>query len=269
MGETVRVSRVETDHGTIATVVLDRPEVRNALLPSMVKHARRAVDALSADPAVRCIVLRGAGEGKFAAFCAGADLRSAVLEDPQYLEKLETYLDDFHGWIRSIWNSPKPVLARVDGGAVGFGCDLALACDLRIFSTHGYLQSSFSRIGLIPDGGGTATLARLVGLGVASQMIYLAEKVAADRAHALGLATHVVKPAELEAATFAFAAQLAAAPPLAFAEAKRALHASLAFSIDEVLGREREAQLRCLRSSDAMEGLLAWTEKRPARFTGR
>lgn len=259
----------DADDRQVATVTLNRPAVRNALLPSMVRAARRAIDALVGDPTVRCLVLTGAGEGASAAFCAGADLRSAILEDPEMLDKLELYLDDFHGLVRAIWQADKPVVARVDGGAVGFGCDLALACDLRVLSTQGYLQSSFTRIGLVPDGGGTGTLARLVGLGVATQMIFLAEKITADRALALGLATRVVAPAELDGATTAMAVELAKGPPLAFAAAKRALHASLGMSIDEVLGRERDAQLRCLRSADAMEGVMAWAQKRPPRFTGK
>ncbi len=271
MSDHVLVTRVPAPNDPggreIATLTLNRPEVRNALLPSMVRSARVALEKLVLDPAVRCIVLTGAGAGDRAAFCAGADLRAALVEEPDLIDKLDLYLDDFHGWIRMLWNAPKPILARVDGAA-GFGCDLALACDLRVFSSRGYLQSSFAKIGLVPDGGGTGTLVRMVGLGVAAQMIYLAEKVEADRALSLGLATKVVAPDALDGTVFALATQLASAAPLAFAHAKRAMHAALGVSIDDILAGERAAQLQCLRSSDAMEGVVAWAQKRPPQFRG-
>ena len=276
MAETVLVTRAPAPSGgapsgggrEIATLTLNRPEVRNALLPSMVRAFRLALEKLVRDPAVRCVVITGAGAGDRAAFCAGADLRNALVEEPNLIDELDRYLDDFHGCIRLVWNSPKPILARIDGPAAGFGCDLALACDLRVFSTAGYLQSSFARIGLVPDGGGTGTLSRMVGLGVAAQLIYLAEKVDAHRALSLGLATKVVSPEALDEAVATLAGQLAAAAPLAFMHAKRAMHAALGVSIDDILAEERIGQLVCLRSADALEGVMAWAEKRPADFKG-
>lgn len=253
----------------IARISINRPQVRNALTRKVMQDLRRAFEKAASDPNVRAIVLTGEGSGEQAAFCAGADLRNAFADDPELLENLDFYLDDFHGIIRLVWNTPKPVLARVDGGAVGFGCDLALACDLRVMSQRAYFQSSFTKIGLIPDGGGTGTLARLVGLGVASEMIFLASKIDSERALRLGLATRVVGNDELDAATEQLAQQLAGGPPIAFAEAKRSMHAAMGVSIDDVLSREREAQLRCLRSQDAIEGIMAWTQKRPAAFQGK
>jgi 2-(1,2-epoxy-1,2-dihydrophenyl)acetyl-CoA isomerase len=253
----------------IGKVTLNRPEVRNALTRSMLQDARRAVQAMAADPAVRVVVLTGAGEGQKAAFCAGADLRASVMEDPALMDKLDQYLDDFHGLVKSIWKAQKPVLARMDGGAVGFGCDLALCCDLRVLSRRAYFQESFSKIGLMPDGGGSATLVRMVGLGVAKEMIFLATKIEAERAERLGLATRVVDEGELDEATLQMATQLANGPPVAFAESKKAMHASLGVSIDDILAREREGQLRCLRTSDAMEGVVAWAQKRSPQFQGK
>jgi enoyl-CoA hydratase/carnithine racemase len=146
---------------------------------------------------------------------------------------------------------------------------VALACDLRIVSRRGYFQESFTKIGLMPDGGGTGTLVRLVGLGVATEMIFLATKVEADRALQLGLATRVAPDGELDAMTAHIATQLADAPPIALCEAKKAMHASLGVSIDDVLAREREGQLRCLRTADAMEGVMAWASKRTPQFQGK
>ena len=253
----------------IGQLTLNRPHVRNSLTRGMLKDARKAIEDLSADAAVRVIVVTGAGEGDKAAFCAGADLRSSVMEDPALMDKLDQYIDDFHGFVKSLWNAPKPVVARVDGGAVGFGCDVALACDLRIFSRRGYLQESFTKIGLMPDGGGTGTLMRLVGLGVATEMIFLATKIDSDRALQLGLATAIAPEGELDALTLRIALQLADGPPVALAESKKAMHASLGVNIDDVLAREREGQLRCLRTADAMEGVMAWASKRTPQFQGK
>jgi enoyl-CoA hydratase/carnithine racemase len=252
----------------IGRLVINRPKVRNALTRATMQALRSGVDRLVRDAEVRVIVITGAGTGQEASFCAGADLKSVFAEDPDFLDKLDFYLDDFHGVIRAIWNAPKPVIARVDGGAVGFGCDLALACDLRIVSTRGYFQSSFTKIGLMPDGGGTATLTRLAGLGVATELVLLASKIEAHRAQELGLSTRVVEAEGLDAETDAIARTLADGAPIALAEAKKALKAALGISIDEILAREREGQLRCLRSNDVAEGVLAWAQRRSPRFTG-
>lgn len=273
MADHVLVERIDLPHDPpgrqIGKVVLNRPQARNALTRPMLQDAKKAVDALASDAAVRCIVLTGAGSGEKVAFCAGADLRASIAEDPDMLDKLDLYLDDFHGFVRAIWNAPKPIVARVDGGAVGFGSDVALACDLRVLSRRGYFQESFAKIGLIPDGGGTGTLMRIVGLGVASELVYLSTKVEADRALQLGLATRVVPDEELDAATMQLATQLADGPPVAYAEAKKSLHAALGVTIDQILAREREGQLRCLRTSDCMEGVLAWAQKRSPQFQGK
>jgi 2-(1,2-epoxy-1,2-dihydrophenyl)acetyl-CoA isomerase len=253
----------------IAKVTLNRPQARNALTRAMLQAGTKAIDALAADECVRVIVLTGAGTGDKAAFCAGADLRSSVAEDPDMFDKLDDYLTDFHGIIRAVWNAPKPVVARIDGGAVGFGCDLALACDLRVVSKKGYFQESFSKIGLMPDGGGTGTLVKLVGLGIATELIYLATKVDADRALALGLATRVAPEGELDAITMDLAQQLAAGPPIGLAETKKSLHANMGITIDQILAREREGQLRCLRTNDCMEGVMSWAQKRAPQFQGK
>ena len=273
MADHVLVERTPLAHDPpgrfIGRVTLNRPQVRNSLTRPMLQDARKAIDALAADVAVRSIVLTGAGEGERAAFCAGADLRASLVEDPDMMDKLDDYLDDFHGFIKALWNAPKPVIARVDGGAVGFGCDVALACDLRVLSRRGYLQESFTKIGLMPDGGGTGVLPRLVGLGLATELIFLATKIEADRALQLGLATRVAADGELDALTLQLATQLADGPPIALAEAKKALHASLGTTIDEILQRERAGQLRCLRTSDTIEGVMAWAQKRAPQFAGK
>jgi enoyl-CoA hydratase/carnithine racemase len=253
--ETVRAARV---------VTMNRPQARNSLTGAVIEGVTAALGEASADPAVRCVVLTGAGEH----FCAGADLRQNLVEHPDLMEHLDEHLDAFHGLVKAIVRCPKPTVAMMDGCAVGFGADLAFACDLRVASTRAYAQEKFVRIGLMPDGGGTFWLPRLVGTARAMQMILLAEKVEAEELHRLGVVARVVAPAQLRETTLAVAAQLEQGPPLAFAAIKRALYASWG-SIEDALRREREEQIRLLRSQDCMEGVAAWMQKREPRFEGR
>src|SRR4029079_5316695 len=142
-------------------------------------------------------------------------------------ERVEAALDMYHRVIRAIVGAPQPVIAMVEGGAVGFGCDLALACDLRVLAEGAYLQEKFVKIGLMPDGGGTFWLPRLVGLGRALEIVMLGEAVKAEAAKALGLANRVVPVAAMREEALKLAGQLAKGPPLAFAEIKKAMRAGL------------------------------------------
>jgi enoyl-CoA hydratase/carnithine racemase len=243
---------------------MNRPEARNALTRAVIAGVRDAFDAASRDPDVRCIVLTGAGGH----FCAGADLRQNMIADPDLMDRLDTYLDEYHAVIKAIARCEKVSIAMLDGCAVGFGADLALACDLRVASTAAYVQEKFVKIGLMPDGGGSFWLPRLVGTAKALQMILLAEKVEARELSDLGVVTKVVAPAALREATMALAAQIEAGPPLAYAAIRRAVYASWG-SIEDALRREREEQLRLLRSADAIEGIMAWAQKRDPSFQGK
>jgi len=249
--------------GATRVVTLNRPEARNALTLALLRAAARALDEAARDPGVRCVVLTGAGGH----FCAGADLRQNLADDPQLTEHLDVYMDEFHGLIQSVVRCEKPVVAMLDGAAVGFGADLAFACDLRVASTRAYAQEKFVKIGLMPDGGGTFWLPRLVGTAKAMQMVLLAEKVEAAELLSLGVVTRVVEPDALRAATLEVAQVIEAGPPLAHAAIKRALYASWG-SVEDALRRERDEQLRLLRSADAMEGVMAWMQKREPAFRG-
>ena len=156
----------------------------------------------------------------------------------------------------------------IDGAAVGFGADLAFACDLRIASETAYVQERFVKIGLMPDGGGTFWLPRLVGTAKAMQMILLAEKVESAALRELGLVVDVVAPSRLRAAALEVARALEAGPPLAHAAIKQALYASWG-SLEDALLREREGQIKLLRSQDAMEGIMAWVSRRDPVFQGK
>jgi 2-(1,2-epoxy-1,2-dihydrophenyl)acetyl-CoA isomerase len=259
------MSEVTVEHlGRSRLVTINRPEARNAITRGVIAGVRDALNAASADAAIRCVVLSGAGEH----FCSGADLRKNMAEDPELLDHLEMYLDEFHSLIHAVVRCSKVTIAAMDGCAVGFGADLALACDLRVATTRAFVQEKFVDIGLMPDGGGSFWLPRLVGTARAMKMILLAEKVLAPDLAALGVVTEVVEPERLREATLSVARRIEAGPPLAYAAIKRALYASLG-GIEDALRREREEQLKLLRSSDAMEGIMAWMQKRAPDFQGR
>lgn len=245
-------------------VTINRPEARNALTRTAIQRIAAAFEAAAIDPEVRCVVLTGSGGH----FCAGADLRRSIMEDPDMFDHLEEYLDEYHAVIRSIVRCPKPTIAMLDGAAVGFGADMALACDLRVASTASYVQEKFVKIGLMPDGGGTFWLPRLVGTARAMKMILLAEKIEAAQMSDLGLLVELVAPEDLRAATLRLASEIEKGPPLAYANAKAAISANLG-DIEGALRHERKGQLELLRSADAMEGVMAWAQKRDPDFKGK
>jgi 2-(1,2-epoxy-1,2-dihydrophenyl)acetyl-CoA isomerase len=256
----VRIERL----GRTTLVTIERPEARNALTREVNRALVAAFDEAAADPEVRVILLTGAGGH----FCAGADLKKNVQDNPNFLEMLGDFLDEYHSVIRAIFRCPKPTMAVIDGAAVGFGADLAFACDLRIASEAAYVQERFVKIGLMPDGGGTFWLPRLVGTARAMQMILMAEKIDAARMKELGLALDIVPSLRLRDAALAVARSLEAGPPLAYAAIKQALYASWG-SLEDALLREREGQLKLLRSEDAMEGVMAWMGRRDPVFQGK
>jgi 2-(1,2-epoxy-1,2-dihydrophenyl)acetyl-CoA isomerase len=251
--------------GAVAVITMNRPRARNALTSALIKALSSALQGAAEDAAVRTVVLTGAG----GAFCSGADLKAVLTESAGGFAGLDQALDAYHGMIRTIVGAPKPVIAMVDGPAVGFGCDLALACDLRVVSTEAYFQEKFVKIGLMPDGGGTFWLPRLVGLARAMELILTGEPVRAERALSMGLVNRVVPAASLREETMALAGSLAKGPPLAFAEIKRAVREGLGGTIDTALDAERKGQLRCLQSADCMEGVMAWMDKREPVFQGK
>ncbi len=250
------------DRGAVRWITLDRPETRNALSPDVLAAAIGAVQSASD---ARVIVLRGAN----GAFCSGADLRHAMANAQELMSDVDAHLGRFQALVRAVLAAPQPVIASVDGAAYGFGADLALACDLRVISSRAYFQEGFVRIGLIPDGGGTWMLPRLVGLSKAMELAMLGERVDAATAERLGLAAKVVAPEELEAVTTAMAERLAGGPPMALQRIKRLMREGMAKSFGEAFADEGQAQLECLRSEDFLEGVMAFFEKRPADFKGR
>jgi enoyl-CoA hydratase/carnithine racemase len=252
---------VRTD-GRVTTLVMNRPATRNALNRELVLALGAELEKASADPSVRAVVVTGAGE----AFSSGADLRAAPVERDE--TGMDRRIDEFHAMIRAIVRAPKPFIAAVPGAAVGFGADLALACDLRVLSTRGYLQEKFVKIGLMPDGGGTFWMPRLVGLGRALEYLLLGTKIDAELACEVGLANRVVEPERLMPAALELAQELAGGPPLAHARIKRAVLESWRGGIEDALAREKAGQLALLGSQDLVEGVMAWAQHRAPQFRG-
>ncbi len=250
--------------GPVATLTMNRAATRNALDPELLAALGAALREVSADAGVQAVVLTGAG----GAFCSGADLKGA-LGDLEAGADLGPRIEQFHALIRAIVNAPQPFIAAVTGPAVGFGADLALACDLRVLSREAYLQEKFVAIGLMPDGGGSFWLPRLVGLGRALEFLLLGTRIDADLAQNLGLANRVVAAAEAVSEAKTLAHALAAGPPLALAAIKSAVRQATSGSIEDALEREKRGQTALLQSQDFREGVAAWSTKRAPKFHGK
>ena len=252
---------VERD-GPVATLVLNRPGTRNALNQELVLALGTELARVAGDRDVRAVVLTGSGD----AFSSGADLRAAGAE--REATGMDRRIDEFHAMIRAIVKAPKPFIAAVPGAAVGFGADLALACDLRVLSTRGYLQEKFVKIGLMRDGGGSFWVPRLVGIGRALEYLLLGTKIEAELALEVGLANRVTTPEEMMPTALALAHELAKGPPLAHARIKDAVHQSWRGSWEDALAHEKKGQIELLQSQDLVEGVMAWAQRREPNFKG-
>ena len=247
----------------VGTLTLNRPDKLNAFAGEMRREIADALDELEASPAIRVIVITGAGRG----FCAGADVGyMAELVTRQDAAAMAALVEAGRRVVMTIRRSSKPVIGAINGVAAGGGANLALACDIRIASDRARLAQSFNRIGLHPDWGGTYFLPRLVGPARALELMWGAETIESDQALALGLFNRVVPHDALPEAVRTYAASLAAKPALSLALTKRAIYQSLDRTLPEMLDYELEAQLRCFAGADAAEGIRAFVEKRAPRF---
>jgi 2-(1,2-epoxy-1,2-dihydrophenyl)acetyl-CoA isomerase len=255
-----------TVDGPVGTVTLSRPDRLNAFTVDMVQELKDALDMLAGSAAVRVIVVTGAGR----AFCAGADvglLRSLIERFDEATGR--RLVDGMRGVSAVMREAPQPVLASINGVAAGGGANLALGCDLRIAADTAQIGQVFMKIGLHPDWGGTFFLPRLVGPAKALELLLDADLVGAEECARIGLVNRVVPAGRLAEATREWALRIAAAPPLAVRRAKQAVYRSERASLEEMLDYELDAQLACFRSADGREGIAAYFEKRPPRFTGR
>jgi 2-(1,2-epoxy-1,2-dihydrophenyl)acetyl-CoA isomerase len=257
----VSVLRVEDAEAGVRTLTLDRPDALNALDRELKDVLLAALRGAARDRAVRAVVLTGAGR----AFCAGQDLRERGEGAPGLAVELhERYIPI----VEALARLEKPVVAAVNGVAAGAGFSLALACDLRLMSESASFISAFGRIGLVPDSGLSWFLPRLVGPARAAEIIFTTDAVDAATAERIGLVNRVVPAERCLAEAQALAARLAAGAPLALALAKRSLAYALAHDLSASLAFEADLQGVAGRSADHAEGLAAFAEKRPPRFTG-
>jgi enoyl-CoA hydratase/carnithine racemase len=252
------------DRDGVRSLTIDRPDSRNGLTVELTERIAAALVELP--ESIRTIVITGAN----GAFCSGLDLKEAMRRGITSGPELERGLrDSFHGAIRAIVTCARPTIASVDGAAAGFGCDLALACDLRIASDRAMFGEVFVKRGLMPDGGGTWLLPRIVGLGRALEMLLTGDMISAEEAHRIGLANRVVPSAELAERTRELATRLAKGPPLVHRFVKRSVYAGLDGDLAAALDREATGQLQLLASADFGEGIMAFLQKRDPHFQGK
>ncbi|MDT4966380.1 MAG: enoyl-CoA hydratase [Acidobacteriota bacterium] len=246
----------------VAIITINRPDKRNALNIQTRAEGAQVLEALAVDESIGVVVFTGAGDK---AFIAGADIgefagRTALTQrDVMMARSLFTAIDSF----------PKPVIAMINGYCLGGGCELALACDLRIASETASFGQPEINLGIIPGGGGTQRLTRLVGEGKSMEMILTGEIIDAQTAYSIGLVNRVVPAADLEAKTMEIANRIAEKSPIALRLAKEAVKLASRSNLDEGLRREVDLFALCFSSEDKNEGVSAFLEKRKPVFKGR
>jgi 2-(1,2-epoxy-1,2-dihydrophenyl)acetyl-CoA isomerase len=269
MAETDRLVLKQSE-GSVRTLTLNRPQALNSFNGGMHDALLAELKAAAADPAVRCVVLTGAGRG----FCAGQDLSDPEIAPdlaPGAVQKNIGNLIEgrYKPLAMLLADYPVPVLAAVNGVAAGAGANLALTCDIVIAARSASFIQAFSKIGLIPDVGGTWLLPRLVGRANALALALLGDKLPAEQAERIGLIWRCVDDAALAAETKAVAVRLAAMPVRALAETRRAMARADHLTLSEALSMEAEVQGRLGMSHDYIEGVSAFFAKRPPTFTDR
>jgi 2-(1,2-epoxy-1,2-dihydrophenyl)acetyl-CoA isomerase len=260
---------LETFHDGIATLTINRPQSRNSMTTEVMQGLSEAMPRLANDPAVRLVVLTGAG----GAFCAGGDVKGFVNKEPgsanslpfeQNVNLLRASME-VSRWLHEM---PKPTLAVISGPAAGAGLSLALACDLRIAADDAKLTTAFSKIGLSGDFGGSYFLNHLVGAAKAREMYFTGEVVLGAQAALIGLVNRSVPKDQLAPAAHAWALELAALPTLAIGYMKRNLNAGLRGSLSEVLDLEAIHMIRTFETEDHKAAAIAFVEKKLPQFLG-
>lgn len=251
------------NNGAIRTITLNRPKAFNSFDREMGAAFQTALDKAGKDDSVRCIVIKGEGR----AFCAGQDLKEVTAPDAPNFKVIveETYNQS----IRRICSIKKPVIAAVNGVAAGAGANIALACDLTIATESASFIQAFSKIGLIPDSGGTWWLPRLVGMQRAKAMAFFGNKVSASEAEEMGLIYKSVSDDEFNSVVEKTASKLSTMPTLALGLTKAAFHEGMDCGLNDQLTRELEYQFIAAESDDYAEGVASFLEKRAPEFKGK
>jgi 2-(1,2-epoxy-1,2-dihydrophenyl)acetyl-CoA isomerase len=250
--------------GSIATITLNRPDARNALDMVMRRELVAVLDEIESDASARVVVLSGAGGH----FCSGGDVKT--MRDKRHTAaEGRARVELLNRMVLRLVDFPRPTIAMVDGYAVGAGSNLALCCDLIVASDRAKFGELFWKIGLVPDGGGTWLLPRVVGMARAKELIFTADIIDADEAARIGLVNRVVPVAELEKTVHALAEKIAAGPPGVLRMAKHMVNRAATSDLAAALDLEAFSQGMAIASEDHQEGLAAFFDKRPPRFTGR
>ncbi len=251
--------------GAVHRLTLNRPARRNALTPDLARAIVDQLDRVEESGRAELVVLRGAGGH----FCAGLDLHwlRGLGESPGIAD-LQRGLSDFQAAVLAIVRCPVPVLAVVEGTAAGFGLDLALACDLRLAGADATFTSAFARMGLVPDGGSTFTLPRLVGIGPALRLLLAGETIDATRAQAIGLVDEVVRTGAMDDEVAILVQRLTAGATSSVRAIKRLVRAQEVGALEQVLSAEGAAQLQALQGPEFRRRLEAFAARLAARAEG-
>ena len=254
----------------VLTLTLNRPEARNAMSEAMNGALAEQLAWAELDPAVKCVVLTGAGKG----FCAGGDVKGmaehadsparATLDEQIYRQRVNQRATSGR-----LFKMPKPTLAVLPGAAAGAGLGLALACDMRIMARTAILTTAFARVGFSGDYGGTYFMTQLVGSAKARELYYLSERVSAEEALRLGLTNWVCEPEQLGAFSREIAVRLAKGPSIAYRYMKENLNRAMAGEVDDCLDLEATHHIHCVATDDYRDAVRAFVERREPVFHGR
>lgn len=248
--------------GGVVTLTLHAPPA-NAFSRTMVDALEAGLDALAEDESVRAVIITGSGEK---AFCAGADLKERA---SMSAEEVRAFVPRLQALTAAVAALPMPTIAAINGAAFGGGCELALACDLRLMASTASIGLTETSLAIIPGAGGTVRLPKLVGIGRAKELIFTARRIDATEASAIGLVEEVCDPEMLLPRATDLAAAIAKNGPLAVRAAKRAIDTAASLPAEQAFAAERDAYASIVDSADRVEGLTAFREKRPPRYQGR
>ncbi|MDY6965551.1 MAG: enoyl-CoA hydratase [Halobacteriota archaeon] len=248
----------------IATITINRPDARNSLDGKTYEELGIAIEDVRVDRDVRVVIITGAGK----AFCAGLDLKYAGTMVRMTPPDVRAFIRNIQQ-IFSLERLEKPVIAAVNGYAMGNGCDIALACDFRIASENAQFEMTYTKLGLIPDLGGTFRLPRLIGIEKAKELIYTGRRVDAKEAERIGLVSKVVPAEKLDSEVKEFAEKLAKGAPIAIGLAKMAINNGIGTDLRSAIEYEVYCQSLCLQTKDVAEAMAAFMGKREPKFKGR
>jgi 2-(1,2-epoxy-1,2-dihydrophenyl)acetyl-CoA isomerase len=257
--ELLRIRREER----VGTIILNRPQAMNYVDDAMAMEIDRVLQDFGRDEEIRCVVITGSGR----AFSAGGDIK--FMQQDHSVHEFVQRMEEVTRYIRSMIDLPKPIIASVNGMAVGAGCNIALAADLIIASADAKFGQVFSRIGLIPDCGGSYLLPRRVGITKAKELVFTGRIIDAQEAERIGMVNRVVPPESLEEETRKTALEIASGPTLALGIAKRILNQSFETNLETILRLENSNQSLLRKAEDHREGVRAFFEKRKPEFKGR